>query len=88
MKLQEPQQIIIDFLGLMSEEAITYYELEKSSKRHYSTTRSYVAFLEMLGLVKIHKIVNGNYIKYEITLTEDGLKVKRSISKNRSYLNI
>lgn len=81
MKLLEPQKIIIDFLELMSEEPITYYELEKT--RHYSTTRSYISFLEILGLVKIHKIEKGDYIRYELTLTEEGLKVKRNISKNK-----
>jgi hypothetical protein len=76
MRLQEPQQIILDFLELISTNPITYYELEKITKRHYSTTRSYVNFLDLLGFVNVKKFETGSYIKYEITISEEGQKVK------------
>jgi len=79
MKLQEPQQIIVEFLDLITSNPISYYELEKITKRHYSTTRSYVKFLELLGFIKVKRFKTGKYIKYEITITSEGQKVKDRI---------
>jgi predicted transcriptional regulator len=86
MEFKEPQKIILEFLELISSEPISYYELEQRSKRHYSTVRAYIELLELFGFISIEKIVNGKYIKYKITLTKEGQRVKDRIHK-RMYHN-
>ena len=85
MEFKEPQKIILEFLELISSELISYYELEQRSKRHYSTVRAYIELLELFGFISIEKIVNGKYIKYKITLTEEGQKVKDRIHERRNF---
>lgn len=88
MDFKEPQKIILEFLDLIKKEPTSYYDLEKTTRRHYSTVRSYIDLLELLGFIEIKKIVNGKYIKYEISLTEEGVKVKERIRERRnSYFN-
>ncbi|MDA3856451.1 MAG: hypothetical protein PF569_09400 [Candidatus Woesearchaeota archaeon] len=86
MKLSEQQKIIIEFLELIETEPISYYEIERVTKRHYSTVRSYIDFLELFGFLKIEKIMNGKYIKYEITITNEGEKVRARIRERKNNL--
>ena len=87
MDFKEPQKIILEFLDLLSDKPTSYYEIEQRTKRHYSTVRAYIDLLELLGFIEIKKIVNGKYIKYEITLTEEGLKIKEKIREKRPFIN-
>jgi predicted transcriptional regulator len=79
MDFKEPQKIIFELLELITIKPTSYYKLEKISNRHYSTVRTYINLLELLGFIEIKKIVNGKYIKYEITITPEGERVKERI---------
>ena len=87
MDFKEPLKIILEFLELIKTEPISYYDIEKTTNRDYSTVRTYVDLLELLGFVNINKIVNGKYIKYKITLTKESIKVKERIhARKNNYI--
>jgi len=43
------------------------------------TIKPYIDLFELLGFVKVKKTISGQYSKYEITITKDGLKAKSRI---------
>lgn len=88
MEFKEPQKIIFELLDLISEKPTSYYKLEKESNRHYSTVRTYINLLELFEFIEVKKIVNGKYIKYEITITSEGAKIKEKIKNYGDFFQV
>jgi len=65
--LNKTHIIILEFLELLSFEPISLYELEKKTKRNFSTIKSQINFLEMIGLVTIKKVPKGKLSQAKVT---------------------